>query len=90
MNTYEATVADATEAALLSRISVLLQRRAVDRRVFGAAWPQARWDRHTELRALIAVARSGRRLAEARPDPIDAAKSYHDWTSGELSEAFGR
>jgi hypothetical protein len=68
------------EAALLGRIHVLWQGRAVDRRVYGAAWPQARWDRMTELRALVRVGRSGRRLARqtVERDAIDEYKAARD------------
>lgn len=91
MNADRVIVAHATEAALLGRISVLWQRRAVDRRVYGASWPQARWDRHVELRALLAVRRSGRQLARRtteQADPVTAAKRYADWTELELREVF--
>lgn len=78
----DTVTAHAEAASLEARISVLWQRRAVDRRVFGASWPQSRWDRHVELLALVHVARSGRRLARRtieRADPLTAARSYHDW-----------
>lgn len=81
------------EAEVLGRIHVLWRQRAVDRRVFGAAWPQGRWDRYTELRALVRVARSGRRLArqaEERADPVTAAKSYASWVEAEKAGAWGR
>ena len=60
-----------------ARIDVLLQRRKVDRRL--ATWTQGRKDREVELRALVRLARSARKLAASAPDPMDAYKSYHDW-----------
>ena len=60
-----------------ARIDVLLQRRKVDRRV--ATWSQGRHDREVELRALVRLARSARKLAAAAPDPMEQYKSYHDW-----------
>lgn len=86
-----AITAHAVTASLEGRISVLWQRRAVDRRVYGAAWPQGRHDREVELRALVAVARAGRRLARQtmeQADPVTVAKRYADWTEPELREAF--
>ena len=82
------------EAALLGRIRVLREQRHRDRKdPRSADWSPARHDREVELRALIAVLRTGRRLAreaEERDDAISQSKRYADWTSGELVVGWGR
>jgi hypothetical protein len=58
MTTPEAIAIAVTVEA---RIAVLWRQRQRDRRQ--ATWTPARHDRETELRALLAVRRTGRRLA---------------------------
>lgn len=93
--------AHAVTASVEARISELLKQRQRDRRsAFRAHWTPARVARETELRALVRVVRSGRRLARAtieRQDAATAAKarSYHDWqaagpvTEPELIAGYG-
>lgn len=72
------------------RIRELLQWRRWYHANRWADWPDMERDDRTELRALVKLARKARRAAA--PDPIDTYKSWTDagWTTGELSEAFGR
>ena len=85
--TYEATLADVLD----QRIADL----AHDARFYKAQpnprfWRDLRISADVELRALRNLRRTAQRLAEARPDPIDEARRYQDWTQGELVTAFGR
>jgi hypothetical protein len=83
----------AVTVALESRIRELVAQRQRDRLWMRATWTPARHARETELRALLAVHRTGRRLAREsieRVDPVSVAKAYADWTSGELVAGFGR
>ena len=87
MTNYEATVADALD----QRIADLLHDvRWYRGQASARHWRDLRIEADVELRALRNLRRTARRLAEARPDPISAAKAYEAWTAGELSEAFGR
>jgi hypothetical protein len=76
MNTV---TAQAVAASVEGRIAELWKQRQRDRRVAGATWSPARLARETELRALVRLARSGRRLArrtEEQRDALSAAKAY--------------
>jgi hypothetical protein len=71
--------AHAIAVALESRISALLAQRQADRRWMRADWTPARHARETLLRELLAVHRTGRRLAREtveREDAVTAAKAY--------------
>jgi hypothetical protein len=72
---------------LETRISELLSYRAWYRQHRWAEWSDLRLDNERELRALLRLARRGRRIAAAGPDPVDA---YKGWQETELREAFGR
>ena len=79
MSSDRAIEAQAIAVALEARIHQLIEQRAWDRRWMRADWTPARHARETELRALLAVHRTGRRLARAaveRADPVTAAKAY--------------
>ena len=76
--------------AVERRIAELWRERAWWRANRWADWPDIRREHAVELRALVRLARTARRLAEARPDPLTESKRYDSWTAGELSEAFGR
>lgn len=69
---YEAL---ALEALIHERLTV----RAMYRKHGWAGFPMT--PAATELRVLFAVRRLARDLA--KPDPIDAAMSYHDWQATE-------
>lgn len=51
-------------------------------------WRDLRIAADVELRSLRNLRRTAKLLAESRPDPIDEAKRYDDWTESELAEAF--
>jgi hypothetical protein len=74
----------AIAVALESRIHQLLQQRQRDRRWMRADWTPARHARETLLRELLAVHRTGRRLARATVEraqqPVGVA--FHDWQAG--------
>lgn len=74
----QATVANAVAVSVEARICQLLTQRQRDRHGhYAAEWSPARVGRETELRALIALVRQGRRLARReQADPITAAKAY--------------
>lgn len=65
-----------------TRIRVLLEQRQRDRRsAYAALWPATRVARETELRALVRLVRSARRLArrtQEQADALSAAKAYRD------------
>lgn len=86
--------AHAVTITIETRVAVLRDQRHRDRKdPRSADWSPARHDREVELRALIALLRTGRRLArqvEERLDPVTMAGAYADWTSGELVAGFGR
>ena len=65
------------EALVMNRIHDLLVYRRWFREHRWADWPQERHDYDVELRALVRLARQARKLGA--PDPMDAAKAYHDW-----------
>ena len=77
----DTVTAHAVATSIEARIAALWRQRHIDRRINGATWSPARHRREIELRALVAIARSGRRLARAaeRADPVTEAKSWHDW-----------
>ena len=83
--------AHAVTSVVETRISVLLAQRQRDRLVAGPAYSPARIARDTELRALIRLVRSGRRLARQtveRTDPVTQGLAYHDWqAAGPVTEA---
>jgi hypothetical protein len=98
MNTV---TAHAVAASVEARIAELWKQRQRDRRDWrtaGVTWSPARIAREAELRALIRLARAGRRLANRieQRDAVTAAKaaddrSYHDWqaagpASGPITE----
>jgi hypothetical protein len=79
------------EAIILNRIAELLTvRRLYRQNRWSATWSEARKAQDAELRALVRLVRQWRRLEAARPDPLDAYKSFRSWTEGEKVEAFGR
>ncbi len=93
----DTVTAHAVAAVLEARIAALWKQRQRDRRWEGARWSPARHRREDELRMLVTIARTGRRLARqaeaAKPDPMDQAKSFAEWsawTEGELVAGFGR
>jgi hypothetical protein len=77
----------ALAATVTTRIRVLWQQRQRDKRV--VYHTPARHDRDVELRALIRLGRSARRLARRMEerDAVTLAKGYHDWqAAGPVSE----
>lgn len=78
----------AVTVTLETRAHQLWEQEKWDRRWMRATWTPARLNRRTELLALLAIRRTGRRLARAAPDPMDQYKSYHDWQSSETAEAI--
>lgn len=81
------------EQLVLNRIHDLLVYRHWFRTNRWADWPTIRAEYEIELRALVRLARQARRLEAAKPDPMDAFKSYHDWqahTDGALVAGYQR
>ncbi len=81
----------ALDTIVLERIAELLRYRSWYVRnpwARGPEWDDMRHDDRVELRALVRLARKARK--HPAPDPMDLAKSYADWTSGELVAGFGR
>jgi hypothetical protein len=70
--------AHAVTVALESRIAALLEQRAWDRRWMRATWTPARHDRETELRALLAVRRTGKRLAREAVERASSDRLYRE------------
>ena len=93
MTTNRSIECHAVTLAVEARIAVLWAQRQRDRRsAYRAHWSPARHDREVELRALVRVLRTGRRLARQtveRQDAITAAK-HSEWTNGELVAGFGK
>ena len=92
MTTNRSIECHALTVALEARVAVLWQQRQRDRRRDGAHWSPARHDREVELRALVRVLRTGRRLARRtieRQDAITASK-HVEWTESERALAWGR
>jgi len=85
----------AVTVAVEARITELLAQRRWDRR-WRADWSPARHAREAELRALVRLVRTGRRLAREtleRQDAVSAAKAdqsrsdYHGWqAAGPVTE----
>ncbi len=69
--------AHATEVSLMTRISDLWAFRAWYRRQANwSVWMDLAERNRIELRALVAIARRARRIADEMPDPIDEYKGY--------------
>jgi len=79
MTTDRAITAHATLVTLETRALALWKQEVRDRRWMGADWSPARHNRRTLLLELLAIRRTGRRLARQtleRVDPITSAKAY--------------
>ena len=83
-------LAHAYQVAVEERITDLWIQRAWWRYHRWADWPDIRQEQTVELRALVAIARRARRVADALPDPVTEAKSYDAWTESEKAQAWGR
>lgn len=80
--------AHAVVATIEARISELWALRQRDRRT--AHWSQGRLRREAELRTLVRLVRSGRRMARAAREEAVAPNGtgYHDWqAAGPVTEA---
>ena len=82
----------AVTLAVEAEIAVLWAQRQRDRRWYGAAWSPGRHERDAELRALVRILRTGRRLARRTVEQQDAitASKHVEWTAGELVAGFGK
>jgi len=83
---YDIRADQALAVVVEARIGELWRERRWWRTNRWADWPDIRRDSDIELRALVRLARTARRLTA--PDPVTAAKGYADWTEAE--KAFGR
>ena len=82
------TTSEAFESVVMARIRELWHSRSWWRQNRWADWPDIRRDETAELRSLVKLARMARKLAAAKPDPLDQFKSYHDWQSSAMAEAI--
>ena len=92
MTTNRSIECHAVTLAVEAEIAVLWAQRQRDRRWYGAAWSPGRHEREAELRALVRILRTGRRLARRtveQQDAITAAK-HVEWTESERALAWGR
>ena len=81
------------EQIVMARIAELLSYRRWWRSNRWADWPEIRTAHEIELRALVRLARAFRRVEAAKPDPLDQAKSFAEWsawTEGEKVASWGR
>lgn len=88
-------IAHATEQLLVERIAELWRWRSWYRaQANWSHWMNLARDNDVELRALLRIARRGRRLAAQAPDPLTEAKGWRErrdagWTEAELAYARG-
>ncbi len=81
---YSVRADQALAVVVEARISELWRERRWWRANRWADWPDIRRESDVELRALVRLARTARRLIVLAPlpeivDPITAALGYHDW-----------